>query len=165
MPVPGRYWHSDWFGLVGWIGFYGTSTIVGFFKILNPVYIYIYIIHKYNLFKWAWAHFFGTRFNGIKYFYLLPIICLHKAKLPLRQWSGRPGFNHRLRHTKDIKNGTWYRPCLILSNIRYVSRVKWSNPGKGVAPSSTPQCCSYWKGSLLVALDYGRQLYFLLISI
>ena len=23
-------------------------------------------------------------------------------------------------------------PCLTLSNIRYVSRVKWSNPGKSV---------------------------------
>ena len=30
--------------------------------------------------------------------------------------------------------------CLTLSIIRYVSRVKWSNPGKGVAPSPTPQC-------------------------
>ena len=31
----------------------------------------------------------------------------------------------------------WYliTTCLTLSNIRYVSRVKWSNPGKGVAPS------------------------------
>ena len=50
----------------------------------------------------------------------------------------------------------WYLipPCLTLSNIRYVSRVKWSNPGKGVAPSSTSWCSSYWKGSLLVALDY-----------
>ena len=28
--------------------------------------------------------------------------------------------------------------------------------------SPTPWCSSYWKGSLLVALDYGRQLYFLL---
>ena len=56
----------------------------------------------------------------------------------------------------------WYLilPCLTLSNIRYESRVKWSNPGKGVAPSPTFWCCSYWKGSLLVALDYGRQLYF-----
>ena len=26
-------------------------------------------------------------------------------------------------------------PCLTLSNIRYISRVKWCNPGKGVAPS------------------------------
>ena len=52
----------------------------------------------------------------------------------------------------------WYfiLPCLTRSNIRYVSRVKWSNPRKGVAPSPTTRCR---KGSLLVALDYGRQLY------
>ena len=55
----------------------------------------------------------------------------------------------------------WYLipPCLILSNIRYVSRVKWDNPGKGVVFSPTPWCSSYRKGSLLAALDYGRQLY------
>ena len=39
-------------------------------------------------------------------------------------------------------------PCLTLGNIRYVSWVNWSNPGKRVAPSPTPQCSSYWKGSL-----------------
>ena len=57
----------------------------------------------------------------------------------------------------------WYLipPCLKLSNIRYVSRVKWSNPGKWVTPSHT--CSINWKGSLLVALDYGHQLYFLII--
>ena len=56
----------------------------------------------------------------------------------------------------------WYLipPCLTISIIRYVSRVKWSNS----APSPTPRCSSYWKGSLLVALDFGRQLFFLLIS-
>ena len=56
----------------------------------------------------------------------------------------------------------WYLmpPCLTLSIIRYGSRVRWSNPGKEVAPSPTPWCSSYRKGSLLVALDYGRQLYF-----
>ena len=32
---------------------------------------------------------------------------------------------------------------LTLSIIRYVSRVKWSNPGKGVAPFPTPRCSSY----------------------
>ena len=55
----------------------------------------------------------------------------------------------------------WYLipHCLTLSLIRCVSRVKWSNPGKEVAPSPTPQCSSYWKRSLLIALDYGRQLY------
>ena len=34
-----------------------------------------------------------------------------------------------------------------LSIIRHVSRVKWSNPGKGVAPSPKRRFCSYWKGS------------------
>ena len=52
----------------------------------------------------------------------------------------------------------WYLmpPCLTLSIIRYVSRVKWSNPGKEVAPSPTPWCSSYRKGSLRVTLDNGR---------
>ena len=54
----------------------------------------------------------------------------------IRQCSGRPAFNPRSRHTEDFKNGT----CLTLSNIGYVSRVKWSNPGKGVAPSPIPRC-------------------------
>ena len=55
----------------------------------------------------------------------------------------------------------WYLmpPCLTLSIIRYGSRVKWRNPGKGVAPSPTPWCSSYWKGSLRVTFNYGRQLY------
>ena len=51
-------------------------------------------------------------------------------------------------------------PCLTLSIIRYGSRVKWSNPGKGIAPSPTPWCSSFRKGSLRVTLDYGSQLYF-----
>ena len=56
----------------------------------------------------------------------------------------------------------WYLipPCLTLRN--YKVRVKWSNPGKGVAPSPTPWCSSYRKGSLRVTLDYGRQLYLLI---
>ena len=59
------------------------------------------------------------------------------------------------------KTQKWYLipPCLTVNIIRYGSRVNWSNPGKWVAPSPTPQCSSYWKGSLLVALDYSSQLY------
>ena len=59
------------------------------------------------------------------------------------------------------KTQKWYLmpPCLTLSIIRYGSRVKWRNPGKGVALSPTPQCSSYRKGSLRVTLDNGRQLY------
>ena len=41
----------------------------------------------------------------------------------------------------------WYLmpPCLTLSIIRYGSRVKRSNPGKGVAPSPTPWCSNLSK--------------------
>ena len=53
------------------------------------------------------------------------------------------------------KTQKWYLipPCLAFSTIRWGSRVKWSNPGKGVAPSPAPRCSSYWKGSLRVTLD------------
>ena len=39
----------------------------------------------------------------------------------------------------------WYSMpvCLTLSIIRYGSRVKCSNPGKGAAPSLTFRCSSY----------------------
>ena len=49
----------------------------------------------------------------------------------------------------------------LLNTQHYKVRIKWSNPGKGVAPSSTPWCSSYWKGNLRVTLDYGRQVYLL----
>ena len=51
----------------------------------------------------------------------------------VRQWSKRPGFNPRSSHTKDFKKWYLIPPCLTFSIIRYVSRVKWSNPGKRVA--------------------------------
>ena len=72
----------------------------------------------------------------------------------------KPGFSLRSSQTKDSK--TWYLmpPCLTLSIIRSVSRVKWSNPGKEVVPSPTSRCSSYWKGILWVTLVYGRQLYY-----
>ena len=49
----------------------------------------------------------------------------------------------------------WYLMplCLALSIIRFGSKVKWSNPGKGVASSLTPRCSSYVKGSLWFALN------------
>ena len=59
----------------------------------------------------------------------------------------------------------WYLKllCLTLSNIRWESRVKWSNPGKGVAPSPKPRCSSYRKKSFRFTLDLGRQ-HFLLTA-
>ena len=58
----------------------------------------------------------------------------------------------------------WYLmlPYITLSIISYGSRVKWSNPGKGVAPYPTPRCSSYCKGSIKVDLDDDYQLIFTL---
>ena len=76
---------------------------------------------------------------------------------------GRPGFNPRSSHIKESKKWYLMPPCLTLSIIRYGSRVKWVNPGKGVVPSPTPWCSSYRKGSLQLTLNYSRQLYFTLV--
>ena len=65
----------------------------------------------------------------------------------------------------DFKKWYLIPPCLALSDIRYVSRVKWCNPGKRVAPSPTPRCSSYWKGSLRIALDYSRHFTYFYIYI
>ena len=76
----------------------------------------------------------------------------------MRTSSRRPGVKHSWVIPKTKK---WYLmlTSLTLNIIRYISRVKWSNPWKGVAFSPTPLCCSYWKKSLRVALVDSHQLY------
>ena len=50
----------------------------------------------------------------------------------------------------------------LLNTKHYKIRIKCKveQSREGVAPSPTPWCSSYRKGSLRVTLDYGRQLYF-----
>ena len=52
----------------------------------------------------------------------------------------------------------------LLNTQHYKVRIKGKveQSREEVAPSPTPWCSSYRKGSLRVTLDYGRQLYFLL---
>ena len=81
---------------------------------------------------------------------------------PLAKWvEGSPivretGVQSQVESYQRLKK--WYLmwPGLTLSIIRYGSRVKWSNPGKGVAPFPTQWWSSYWKGSFRVTLDCGR---------
>ena len=49
----------------------------------------------------------------------------------------------------------------LLNTQHYKVRIKGKveQSREGVAPSPTPWCSSYQKGSLRVILDYGRQLY------
>ena len=65
------------------------------------------------------------------------------AGLAVRVFANRPGDLGSIPGRVIPKTQKkWYLmpPCLTLSNIRYGSKVKWSNPGKGVAPSPTPWC-------------------------
>ena len=75
-------------------------------------------------------------------------------------WSSIPG-------RVIPKTQKWYLipPCLTFSIIKYGSRVKWNNRGKGVVPYPTPRCSSYRKGSLRVTLDFICQLYFSISSL
>ena len=41
----------------------------------------------------------------------------------------------------------------LLNTQHYKVRIKWSNPRNKIAPSPTPWCSSYWKGSLQVTLN------------
>ena len=55
----------------------------------------------------------------------------------------------------------------LLNTQHYKVRIKGKveQSREGVAPFLTPWCSSYRKGSLRVTLDYGRQLYLLLLTI
>ena len=74
------------------------------------------------------------------------------------------GVQSQVKSYQRLKKWYLMPPCLTLSIIRWGSRVKWNNPGNGVAPSPTPRCSSYWKRSLRVTLDGCRQLYFYLLA-
>ena len=51
--------------------------------------------------------------------------------------------------------------AFLLNTQHYKVRTKgkWSSLEKGITPSSTPRCSSYWKGGLRVAFDYSRPTY------
>ena len=55
----------------------------------------------------------------------------------------------------------------LLNTQHYKVRIKGKveQSREGVAPSPTPWCSSYRKGSLRVTLDYGRPLYFFINSL
>ena len=50
----------------------------------------------------------------------------------------------------------FYASLLNTQHYKEQIKGKWSKSGKEVAPSATPRCSSYLKGSLRVALDSGR---------
>ena len=71
----------------------------------------------------------GLLVYKLQSFQAIGIIVCHSVGYP----GSIPGRVIQKTQTSDLMP-----PCLTLSIIRYVSRVKWSNLGNGVAPSPTP---------------------------
>ena len=82
-------------------------------------------------------------------------------KYSVHHWSGKPGFNPRSSHTKDSKM-ILDSALLNTQHYKVKIKVKWNNSSKGVAPSPTSRCNSYWKGDLQDTLDCDHQLYLLI---
>ena len=122
-----------------------------FYVYLFLFYVFLFIVYFILFLLFILCYFYLHHFT-FSYLFFKPAHCRVFAN-GLGDLGSIPG--HVIPKTLKM-----VPPCLTLSNITYVSRVKWSNPRKGVALSPTLRCSSYWKRSLRVVLDYGRQLYF-----
>ena len=108
------------------------------------IYIYIYILYIYI------------------YIYIVPDI-----GLAVRVFANGPGDLGSIPGRVIPKTQKMVLDASLLNTQHYKVRIKGKveQSWEGVAPSPTPWCSSYRKGSLRVTLDYGRQLYFTYIYI
>ena len=120
------------------------STHTHIYTLVLYIYIYIYI--------YIYAHTHTHTHTLVLYIYICTHTHTHTHTCPVGKV-----FANCLGDQGSIPG--WVIPKTqkmildTLSNIKYISRVKWSDPEKGVVPFPTPQCSSYWKGSLQVSLD------------
>ena len=87
-----------------------------------------------SILKWSTAGFYSPRLVALPMLmspvYPVWVECLSIAR--------ETRFQFQVESYQRLKK--WYLtlPCLTLSVIRYGLRIKWSNPGKRVAPFLTP---------------------------
>ena len=112
------------------------------FKIVRRLYIYIYIYRLVGCVLW---HVNSCRLLNVKSYIFIYIVIYRAIGIMSRVFANGPGDRGSILGRVIPKTQKWYLmpPCW----------VKWSNSGNGVAPSSTPQCSSYWKGSLQVSIE------------
>ena len=84
--------------------------------------------------------------------------------LGVRVFANGPGDLGSIPGCVIPKTQTMVLDASLLNTQHYKVRIKGKveQSRKGVAPSPTPWCSSYRKGSLRFTLDYGRQLNFYL---
>ena len=144
------------------IDFNGMSTHLGLFNVMNHIYCkLIFTIFWCCFFLRVFTHSYISsipntnnlhtvegfhEFKSITDNYTIQIICLHTVSLA--KWveclplSRETRVQSQVESYQRLKKWNLIPPCLTLSIIRYISRVKWSNPGNGVAPFPTPRCSS-----------------------
>ena len=119
-------------------GFYGKRTLVGYLM-PNLLYVYIYILFGLVLWHINYCRLFNAKPSSYMF------VKYQHIGLEGKVFANGPRDMGSIPGRIIPKTLKWYLmlPCLTLINIRYVSRVKWSNPGKGAAFSPTPRCSSY----------------------
>ena len=114
------------------------------------------LCHAMNTYTHIWYCIIKKLLNFTFNTLLCMCICIHSTG-SLAKWleylpmTQETGIQTQIDSYQRLKKWYLMPPCLTHSIIRYGSRVKWSNPGKGVVPFPTPWCGSYWKGSLRIA--------------
>ena len=108
---------------------------------------------------------------GFKYNYSTRIvlfsIIIPDIGLGVRVFANGPGDLGSIPGRVIPKTQKMVLDASLLNTQHYKVRIKGKveQSREGVAPSPTPWCSSYRKGSLRVTLDYGRQLYFSIINL
>ena len=90
------------------------------------------------------------------------IPCVPDIGLAVRVFTNGPGDLGSIPGRVIPKTKKKVLDASLLNTQHYKVRIK--GKVEGVAPSHTPWCSSYRKGSLRVTLDYGRQLYLLMCA-
>ena len=88
----------------------------------------------------------------------------HQIGIAVRVFANGPGDLGSIPGRVIPKTQKMLLDASLLNTQHYKVRIKGKveQSRERVAPSPTPWCCSYRKGSLRVTLDYGRQLYLLI---
>ena len=100
----------------------------------------------------------GSEFKAIKVVLLLTTTYYPDIDLAVRMFpmAREIWVKSQVESYQRLKKLYLMSSCLTLSIIRFRSRVKWSNPRKGVAPSPTPWCSKLLKRetTLLLLFTY-----------
>ena len=134
---------------------------------------YIYLIYMYkpdlalNNLQWLICHKTKPNQTILKWQHFVVILCKWRPDIGLavRVFANGPGDLGSIPGRVIPKTQKMVLDASLLNTQHYKVRIKGKveQSREGVAPSPTPWCSSYRKGSLRVTLDYGRQLYFTFI--